>query len=79
MIDLDQLRQLQITGAKEIDDLTQLEQDALIGYSALAAEDCLKDAQARRANTRELVTNAFRQGMCLGLEMQIENAQVKER
>lgn len=79
MIDLDRLKQLQLVGGQEIQELPQREQDALIGYSALVAKECLNFSKQHGTNPWELVNNAFRFGMCLGLNMKIENGEVKER
>ena len=79
MVDLQAMAKLQVVGAKEIQDLPQVEQDALIGYSALAARDLMRFAQEHNVGTWEVINNAFRFGLSLGLNMKIENGQVKER
>lgn len=79
MLDLEKIRDLQVAGVQSLKQLQEQEQDLLIAYCALAAQDVMRTAQANNVKTSLTIANAFQFGFGLGLKLKIENGQIKER
>jgi uncharacterized membrane protein len=79
MLDLERLRDLQVSGTQSMQTLTEQEQDLMIGYFSLASKDVMKAAQTNKMSTSLAMINAFQFGFGLGLRLKLENGEVKER
>lgn len=79
MLDLERIRALQVSGSKQIHELPQVEQDALIGYSALVAGELINFSTQNKQGIYELTNNAFRFGLALGINIKVADGQVLEK
>lgn len=79
MIDFQDMVNRQQGGEKEITSLREDEKTVLQHYCSLAAEALLKTGAQRDATIEEVVINAFRNGVGLGLGLRIVNGEVQGR
>lgn len=77
MIDLKDMIQRQQNGAMLIENLQPDEKSILQHYCSLSAEGLLQLGSERKAPINEIVINAMRNGIALGLQLMIENREVK--
>lgn len=77
MIDLKEMIERQQNGTMLIDQLNPDEKAILQHYCSLSAQALLELAASRKAPVNEAVINAFRNGIGLGLQLMIENGEVK--
>lgn len=79
MIDFQEMTRRQQEGLKQIDTLQEDERKVLQHYCSLATEALLRMGVQRKAPVDQVVINAFKTGIALGLQLQIKNSEVQER
>ena len=79
MIDFQKLLKEQQLGDKQLAELTEQEKTVLSHYCWLSADGLLKLGAQKKASVNDIVMNAFRNGIALGLRVSIVNKEVKER
>lgn len=77
MIDLNKMIQRQQNGAMLIEQLKPDEKAILQHFCSLSAEGLLELGNQRHATVNEVVINAMRNGIALGLQLMIESGEVK--
>jgi hypothetical protein len=77
LIDLKEMIQRQQLGVQLIEQLVPDEKAVLQHYCSMAAEGLIDLAKKRNAPTNELVINAMKNGVALGLLLIFEDGQVK--
>ena len=77
MIDLNEMIKRQQNGSLLIQNLNQDEQEILQHFCSLSAEGLLELGKQRNAPVNEIVINALKNGIALGLQLMIENWEVK--
>ena len=77
MIDFQEMTRRQQEGLKQIDTLQGDESDILKHYCSLATEALLKLGVRRKAPVDEVVLNAYKNGIALGLKLQIKGGELK--
>jgi len=77
MIDLKEMIQRQQNGAMLIENLQADEKAILQHFCSLSAEGLLQLGEQRKAPVNEIVLNAMRNGIALGLQLIVENGEVK--
>jgi len=77
VIDLQDMIQRQQNGAALIEHLNPDEKAILKHFCSVSAEGLLKLGQSRKAPVNEILINAMRNGIALGLQLMIENGEVK--
>lgn len=77
MIDLNEMIKRQQNGSMLIENLNQDEKAILQHFCSLSAEGLLQLGAERKAPVNEIVINAMKNGMALGLQLMIENGEVK--
>jgi len=79
MIDFEEMKQHQEEGQRDIDSLQNDERDILRHYCSLGTEAILRLGVQRKAPVDEVVINAFRSGIALGLHLQVTAGEVRGR
>lgn len=79
MIDFKEMQQHQEEGHRDIDSLQGDEKDILKHYCSLATEAILRLGVQRKAPVDEVVINAFRSGIALGLHLEVTAGEVRGR
>jgi len=79
MIDFNEMVKRQQEGIREVESLEADEKDILKHYCSLATEQLLRFATERDAPVDEVVINAFRTGIGLGLQLKIVNGELLGR
>ena len=79
MLDLAKTIQAQQAGETLLTGITEDEKTILSSYCWLAGRDLLKAGAQRQAPVDEVVMNAFRNGIALGLCLKVTNHQILER
>lgn len=79
MLDLNQLISKQNEGNQFLATLVENEAVILQNYSYMAARELTREAHSRGEPINNLILNAFRNGICLGLGLQVESGTVQER
>jgi hypothetical protein len=79
MLDLNEMLRRQQDGLREIDSLGGIEMDILKHYCSLATEELLKAGANQKAPVDEVVINALRTGIALGIQLTIKNGEVQGR
>lgn len=77
MIDLKEMIQRQQNGAMLIENLQPDEKAILQHFCSLSAEGLLDLGKQRQAPVNEIIINAMRNGIALGLQLIVENGEVK--
>jgi len=77
MIDLKDMIKRQQNGAMLIENLQTDEKAILQHFCSMSAEGLLQLGEQRKAPVTEIVINAMRNGIALGLQLMIENREVK--
>ena len=77
MIDLKDMIQRQQNGTMLIENLQPDEKEILQHYCSLSAQGLLDMGKQRGATINEIIINAMRNGIALGLQLMIENREVK--
>jgi len=79
MIDFEDMKQRQEAGQKDIDSLEGDERDILKHYCSLGTEALLRLGVQRKAPVDQVVINAFRSGIALGLHLTIAEGEIQGR
>ena len=79
MIDFHEMKRCQEEGQRDISSLGDDERDILKHYCSLATEALLKLGVQRKAPVDEVVINAFRSGIALGLHLKVTAGEVRGR
>lgn len=79
MIDFLEMRQCQEEGLVDIESLQDDERDILRHYCSLATEALLKVGSQRKSPVDQVVINAYRTGIALGLHLKIVTGEVQIR
>ena len=77
MIDFNEMRQRQEGGLKEIDSLIDDEKKVLKHYCSLATEALLRLGAQKKSPVDQVVINAYKNGIALGLRLSITNGEVQ--
>ena len=77
MIDLNEMIKRQQNGSALIEQLDTDEKEILQHFCSLSAEGLLELGKQRNAPVNEIVINALKNGIALGLQLMIENGEVK--
>ena len=77
MIDLKEMIKRQQNGAMLIENLQPDEKSILQHFCSLSAEVLLDLGKQRTAPANKIIINAMRNGIALGLQLMIENGEVK--
>jgi len=76
MIDLKEMIKRQQNGAMLIESLQTDEKAILQHFCSLSAEGLLDLGKQRNAPVNEIIINAMRNGIALGLQLMVENGEV---
>lgn len=79
MIDFEDMNRRQQEGSTDIDSLQEDEKMVLQHYCSLATEAVLKMGSQRKAPVDQVVVNAFRLGIALGLHLTVAAGEVRGR
>lgn len=79
MIDFNEMKQRQEEGLQDIDLLIDDEETVLKHYCSLATEALLRVGAQRKAPVDEVVINAFKNGIALGLRLTVAGGEVQGR
>lgn len=79
MLDLNELIAKQSAGNELLVTLLENESVILENYGLLAVQGLMKDAGIRKETYFNLTLNAFRNGICLGLGIEVDNGVIQER
>jgi len=79
MIDFDEMKQCQEEGQRDIDSLEDDERGILKHFCSLATEAFLRLGAQRKAPVDQVVINAFRSGIALGLRLDVSAGEVRGR
>lgn len=79
MIDFDDINRRQQDGLKIIDTLAGDELIVLQHYCSIATEQLVKIGLERDAALNDMIINAYKYGIGLGLRLKVENGQVSGR
>lgn len=79
MIAFEEMKHHQEEGQRDIDSLEGDERDILKHYCSLSTEALLRLGIHRKSPFDEVVINAFRAGLALGLKLSIINGEVHSR
>lgn len=79
MIDFDDMNRFQEEGLRDIDSLEGDESDILKHYCSLATEALLKLGAQRKAPVDQVVINAYKSGIALGLRLKVTAGEVQGR
>jgi len=77
LIDLKEMIKRQQNGAMLIESLQTDEKAILQHFCSLSAEGLLDLGKQRNAPVNEIIINAMRNGIALGLQLMVENGEVK--
>ncbi len=79
MIDFDDMKRRQEEGLNLVDALQEDELIVLRHYCSLSTEALIKMGAQRQSSTDQVVINALKGGIALGLRLQITNGEIKGR
>ena len=79
MIDFNEMKQRQEVGLQDIDSLVDDEKTVLKHYCSLGAEALLRLGTQKKSPVDQVVVNAFRLGIALGLHLEITAGEVSGR
>jgi hypothetical protein len=79
MLDLNQLIAKQNDGNLALSTLGEDESVILQNYGYMATKALIQEAHKRGETVDNLVLNCFRNGICLGLGLQVFNGKIEER
>ena len=79
MIDFEEMNRRQQEGLTNIDSLQEDEKAVLQHYCSLATEVLLKMGSQRKAPVDQLVINAYKYGIALGLRLQVTQGELQGR
>ena len=79
MIDFNDMKQRQEVGQQDIDSLVDDEKTVLKHYCSLATEALLRLGSQQKSPVDQVVVNAFRLGIALGLHLTVAGGEVRGR
>lgn len=79
MLDFQEIKRCQEEGLKDIESLEGQETEVLQHYCSLATEALLRLGVQKKAPVDQVVINAYKNGIALGLTLIITNGEVRER
>ncbi len=79
MLDLNTLMLKQEEGEKLLSGLTPQEKTILSSFCWLSGNGLLTTASKKKASVNEVVMNAYRRGIALGITLSVQNSEVKVR
>ncbi len=79
MIDFDDMKRRQEAGLKLVDSLQEDESTVLRHYCSLATEALMKMGAQRQSSPDQVVINALKNGIALGLRLQIAEGELQGR
>ena len=79
MIDFEDMKRRQEEGLNMVDSLQEDESMVLRHYCSLSTEALMKMGAQRQSSTDQVVINAIKGGIALGLRLQITNGEIKGR
>ena len=79
MIDFDDMKRRQEEGQKLVDSLQEDESMVLRHYCSLATEALMKIGDQRESPTDQVVINALKNGIALGLRLQVAEGELQGR
>jgi len=79
MIDFNDMNRRQQEGLVDIDSLQDDEKAVLQHYCSLATEALMKMGAQRQSPIDQMVINAFKYGIALGLRLQVTKGEVQRR
>lgn len=77
MIDYQEMVKRQQQGIALLESLQNDEKEIIKHYCSLSADAVLQLAKSRKASTPEAMVNAYRTGLALGLQLNVDNGEVK--
>ena len=77
MIDYKEMLKRQQQGIALLESLQEDEKEIIKLYCSLSADAVLELGQSRKAPIAETLVNAYKNGLALGLQLMIENGEVK--
>jgi hypothetical protein len=79
VIDFDDMNQRQQDGLTQVNSLQEDERAVLQHYCSLATEVLMEEGDKRKAPIDQVVINAYRYGIALGLKLQVVNGEIQGR
>ncbi|MBU1067195.1 hypothetical protein KKE60_05380 [Patescibacteria group bacterium] len=79
MIDFDDMKRRQEEGLKLVDSLQEDELMILRHYCSLSTEALIKMGAQRKSSTDQVVINALKNGIALGLRLQVVDGEIQGR
>lgn len=79
MLDLNHLIAEQNEGNQQLTTLTEDETVILQNYVYFAMNTIIEEGARRKDSMDNLILNGFRNGICLGLGLQVVNGEIQER
>ena len=79
MIDFDDMKRRQEEGQKLVDSLQEDESMVLRHYCSLATEALMKIGDQRESSVDQVVINALKNGIALGLRLQVAEGELQGR
>ena len=79
MIDFEDMKRRQEEGLNLLDTLQEDEFMVIRHYCSLATEALLKMGDQRKSSTDQVVINALKYGIALGIRLQVKNGEVQGR
>ena len=79
MIDFDDMNNRQQEGLKQVDSLQEEEIAVLQHYCSLSTEALMKMGAQRHSPVDQMVINAYKYGIALGLHLQVTKGEIQGR
>ena len=79
MLDFQDIMRLQVEGLRQVETIDDLEREVLTHFCSLSAEALMRMGAQRKAPIDEVMVNAFKNGLALGLRLTINNREVFQR
>jgi len=76
MIDFDDMKRRQEEGLRQVDSLQEEESVVLRHYCSLATEALMKMGAQRQSSTDQVVINALKNGIALGLRLEVTKGEL---
>jgi len=76
MIDFDDMKRRQEEGLRQVDSLQEEESVVLRHYCSLATEALMKMGAQRQSSTDQVVINALKNGIALGLRLDVTKGEL---
>ncbi len=79
MLDFKEMLELQNQGSEVVSSLPDSEKDLLKYFCHLATTGILQEATRRKAPVADVVLNSYRAGLAMGLQLKVEQGEIKRR